>query len=226
MTAKSNAIVLASALVLSACGQNTTEAEAQEVTVMSGKDDLTSLAPAQRDLATRAVRTLADKLDIPVTDVKLDTIRAVNWRDSSIGCPQPDQAYGQVITPGYKITLRVGKAFHFVHAANERMFVCESAGKTLFSSVDNQRQLVWGEQMIWARKDLASKLGLAENAVIVRSAQARDFDDASLDCPQPGIEYATGTRKGFVLTLSAQGRDYTYHTDLSTTILCPPISVD
>ena len=226
MKSRTTAAVLAGTLLVSACGQGANEAEAQEVRFVPGQGSLEELGKAERSLAVKAVRALSEKMDVPVKDIELDTIRAVNWRDSSIGCPKPGQAYGQVITPGYKVTLRIGNQFHFVHAAGNNVFVCESAGKTNFSAVDNQRQLVWGKQMIWARKDLASRLGLAEDQVIVRSSQAREFEDGSLDCPEPGKTYQTGKRDGYVLTLTAAGREYHYHTDLETTILCPPITVD
>ena len=30
-----------------------------------------------------------------------------NWPDSSLGCPQPDKLYAQVVTPGYLVVVDV-----------------------------------------------------------------------------------------------------------------------
>ncbi|MEL7537345.1 MAG: hypothetical protein AAFZ58_09710 [Pseudomonadota bacterium] len=217
--------VLSSA-ALAACGNGGAEADEPELRFVEGQGSLEELDREQRSIASQSVRALAEHLDIPMADIRIDTVRAVNWRDTSIGCPQPDQAYGQVITPGYKVTLRVEKALHFVHAANERVFVCETAGKPLFSSVDTESQLVWGEQMLWARADLAEHLGADEAEITIRSALPKTFSDASLDCPEPDVEYDATAREGFALNFEYRGRTYTYNTDLTRTVLCPPITVD
>ncbi|MEM8984264.1 MAG: hypothetical protein AAGC71_14620 [Pseudomonadota bacterium] len=220
------AAIAATAALLAACSDATTDPDDTPLRYVPGQGDIADLNREERSLAKRAVRILSTDLNVPEADISLDTIRPMQWRDSSIGCPQPNQAYGQVITPGYRITLRVEKALHFVHVGKERMFVCKSAGKPMFSSIDAERQLVWGPQMIVARQDLAETLGIAEDQIIIRSALAREFDDDSLDCPEPGKTYATGKRDGFVLTLSHEGREYRYHTDLTITLPCPRITID
>ena len=74
---------------------------------------VTELSREHKSTADLAILALADHLDIPVDGIVVDSVRPVNWPDSSIGCPQPDQAYMQVITPGHKIALRVdGRSVH------------------------------------------------------------------------------------------------------------------
>ena len=47
------------------------------------------------------------------------------WRDSSLGCPQPGVLYAQVITPGYRISLRVGAAQYEYHSdSGTRVALC------------------------------------------------------------------------------------------------------
>ncbi len=89
-----------------------------------------------------------------------------------------------------------------------------------------QIDLVWGTQGLAARKDLATRLGVEEQAIMIAGATPRVFADASLDCPEPDTDYAPEKRDGFVLRLRHGGRDYTYHTDLERTIMCPPMSED
>lgn len=77
-------------------------------------------------VAEAAIGALAAELGVPESAIELDTIAEVDWPDASIGCPQPDMSYAQVITPGHKITLRVNSEMHVVHEANGRAFVCKT----------------------------------------------------------------------------------------------------
>ena len=185
---------------------------------------LSALAAEHRGVAVLAAETLATELSIPVSSIAIDTVHAVEWRDSSIGCPQPDMSYLQVITPGHKITLRAGGRMHTIHEANGRAFMCKMRKEP--RRMTGQSNLVWGTQGLAARKDLAARLGVEEQAIMIAGAKPRVFADASLDCPEPDTEYAPKERDGFVLRLRHGGRDYTYHTDLERTVMCPPASED
>lgn len=176
------------------------------------------------DIARLAAETLAGELNINVNEIEVDTVRAVEWRDTSIGCPQPDQAYGQVITPGHKITLRVGGQFYFVHESRGRAFVCKRQKQTAVAGVTQQLEFEWGRIAMKARRDLADTLGVEQNQIIVASAEGTTWSDGSLGCPESGVEYEARDRKGYVITLRHGSRDYRYHTDLDRIIPCPPIA--
>jgi hypothetical protein len=178
------------------------------------------------DIARLAAETLAGELNINVNEIEVDTVRAVEWRDTSIGCPQPDQAYGQVITPGHKITLRVGGQFYFVHEANGRAFVCKGQKQTAVAGVTRQLEFEWGRVAMEARRDLASTLGVEQNQIIVASAEGTTWSDASMGCPESGIEYEVRDRQGYVITLRHGSRNYRYHTDLDRIVPCPPIATE
>jgi hypothetical protein len=179
---------------------------------------------AQADLTKLAIRTLAQDLGVAEDRIVVDTIRAVDWRDSSLGCPQSDRAYLQVITPGHRITLRVDGQFHFVHEANGRAFVCRKSKAV--SGVTPERELVFGPQLLEARKDLAGRLHVADEEIRLLSAQARTWDDESLGCPVAGRGYEPRKISGYVLRLRHKNREFTYHTDLTRTIPCPEITKD
>jgi hypothetical protein len=148
----------------------------------------------------------------------------VEWSDSSIGCPQPGEAYAQVITPGHKISLRVDGRLHFVHEAKGRAFVCKR--RKAVRGVTPQKELVWGEQAMLARKDLATRLGIEEKDIIIASAQSTTWSDASMGCPEEGVEYNTRNIEGYVLTLRHGSRNYRYHSDMDRAIACPAITED
>lgn len=227
-----NQLTFAVACVLAAGGCSGGPAQSAAVPVdeppirfVEGQGSAEALDPEQRELARLAIATLAADLGVAEDRVFVDTIRAVDWPDSSIGCPQPGQAYLQVVTPGHKITLRVGGLFHFVHEAKGRAFACRRS-KPAVGGVTPQLELVWGEQAIWARQDLATRLGVPVEDIRLVSAESRSWEDSSLGCPVEDESYLPGNVTGYVLTLAHRGQSFTYHTDLSRTIPCPPIGKD
>jgi len=55
-----------------------------------------------------AVNDLAAKLNIASDAVQVASVSAVDWSDTSLGCPQPGMFYAQIIVQGYKIILSAG----------------------------------------------------------------------------------------------------------------------
>ncbi len=126
----------------------------------------------------------------------MDTVRAVDWRDSSLGCPKPGIAYLDVITPGHKVTLRADGQIYVVHEAGNKAFVCRQT-KAL-GGITPQRELVFGPQMVAARKDLADRLGVPDSEIQFVSGESRTFADALARLPGAGrdVHPGAGARAG------------------------------
>jgi hypothetical protein len=61
-----------------------------------------------------AIADLATQTDVPAEEIILVSMEAVDWSDSSLGCPQEGFMYAQVITPGYLIELEAaGEPFEY-----------------------------------------------------------------------------------------------------------------
>jgi hypothetical protein len=73
---------------------------------------------------SNAVADLAARLGVPASDITIVSVEAVEWRDASLGCPQPGMAYAQVITPGYLIVLEAGGASYEYHAGRSQAVLC------------------------------------------------------------------------------------------------------
>jgi hypothetical protein len=52
-----------------------------------------------------ARQDLAQKLKVSIEAIREVSVEAVEWPDTSLGCPQPGMAYAQVITPGFRVAL-------------------------------------------------------------------------------------------------------------------------
>lgn len=65
---------------------------------------------------------------IDTETVTLESWEAVTWRDSSLGCPQPDMMYLQVLTPGYRFVFsnRDGNVIYVHTDTGARAIVCEN----------------------------------------------------------------------------------------------------
>lgn len=83
-------------------------------------------------LVSQVSQHLAQRLEIDVSQVTLVQTQAVEWRDSSLGCPQPGMGYLTVITPGYLITLTAQAEEYFYHTDQRANFVlCGEDGRPL-----------------------------------------------------------------------------------------------
>ena len=63
-----------------------------------------------------AVDALHDQIHSPKADIAGVSQDDVTWNDSCLGCPKTGESCKQVLTPGYKIVLRVRDATYEYHA--------------------------------------------------------------------------------------------------------------
>jgi hypothetical protein len=69
------------------------------------------------EAVTWAQADLAARLGVSIDQIVVVSVVFVEWRDASLGCPQPGMMYAQVITPGYRILLRGGEKLYEYHSA-------------------------------------------------------------------------------------------------------------
>ncbi len=199
-------------------------AGAEDIHFVPGQGSEQALSDADRAIAQLAIDALATEIGLPKDQILVDTVRAVDWRDSSLGCPKPGMAYLDVITPGHKVTLRANGQIYVVHEAKNKAFVC-NAGKAL-GGITATHELVFAKPLLAARKDLAARLGVPERDIRFLASEGHTWNDDSLDCPEPGRQYAQVKTAGWKLTFGYKDRVYTYHTDLVRTFPCPAITAD
>lgn len=76
-------------------------------------------------LIEQAKIDLMQRADVVPDEITVKSAQAVEWRDSSLGCPMPGMMYAQMITPGYLIVLETnGKEYNY-HASTTQVMYCE-----------------------------------------------------------------------------------------------------
>ena len=66
---------------------------------------------------------LAARMQRPVAAVEILSVTETDWRDSSLGLPEPGRTYAQVITPGLRITLSAGGSTYRYHAGHQSVLL-------------------------------------------------------------------------------------------------------
>jgi hypothetical protein len=83
---------------------------------------------ASQPLVDSARQALAKDLGVQDSGIKLIGLEAVEWSDSSLGCPKPGETYLQVITPGYRVTLEAqGQRYEYHTDRTTRAVRCDKS---------------------------------------------------------------------------------------------------
>ena len=73
-----------------------------------------------------ATRSLSQLLDVDPTEIKVVKADIVQWRNSALGCPNPQLGYMQMITPGVRVILTLADNNYFYHGDTNSVFLCDS----------------------------------------------------------------------------------------------------
>jgi hypothetical protein len=176
---------------------------------------LVNLDPELAALVEEAKKDLSGRLDVAAGDIVLQSAEAVQWRDSSLGCPKPGMNYLMVITPGYLIKLEANGMTYEYHADKDKVFHCAEPQAPLEGESGSEQRLLEA-----AKADLVQRLNVAADQIKVVKVEAIQWRDGSLGCPKPGMNYTQAIVPGFQIILSAGGQEYDYHADQERVFLC------
>ena len=91
----------------------------------------TPSSPQVAALVEKARKDLSQRLQIAVDRTSLRSVEAVQWRNSSLGCPMPGMQYLMVITPGYLIRLEAAGTVYEYHASETHVVYCDRPERPL-----------------------------------------------------------------------------------------------
>lgn len=81
---------------------------------------------ASEPLVELAKEHLANRKGIDKEQITVLSVKAVDWPDASLGCPEPGMFYAQVITPGYGIVLsHDGERYEYHTDRSSRVVLCQ-----------------------------------------------------------------------------------------------------
>lgn len=186
-------------------------------------------------MTQQVTQDLSARLDVSPDRITVVKATAVDWRDSSLGCPEPDMGYLTVITPGYWIILEVEGKQYFYHADDRgRIVLCpEERSEPPMGETSKGDEMIiqpqpgtpggTSELVNEVTADLSKRENIATSAVNVVTIQSVNWSDSSLGCPEPGMNYLMVITPGYRIVLEADGKEYFYHTDQrGYFVLCPP----
>lgn len=179
------------------------------------------MEPMTREQAIElAKKTLAKEAGVGEAGMKVSASVAVDWPDTSLGCPQKDMMYAPVLIPGFRVQLEAAGETYDVHVGGARAVVCATPPRGVKPAPN--RDLLQGVVTIQqlARQDLAKRLGVEDTSIHVEGIRPTSWPDGSLGCPEPGQTYAQGPIKGFLIKLEHEGKTYTYHADTARVVSC------
>ncbi len=175
-------------------------------------------------LIERATDDLVQATDVAAAEIAVISTEEVEWGDASLGCPEPDTMYAQVITPGYVIVLESGGDTYDYHTGIDPegpLVQCTEAGvpagaapveiepaEGAIDLLDDQTLPRLTERAI---ADLMQATDAAADEITVVSTEEVEWSDSSLGCPEPDTMYAQVITPGYVIVLESGGHTYEYH---------------
>ena len=176
-------------------------------------DALTILIDRAKEDLVQATGTESDAISVVSTE-------EVEWSDSSLGCPDPDTMYAQVITPGFLIVLESGGNTFNYHTATDPagpIVQCTQDGTpAAVAMVEIAPQIVVADPLSRlverATEDLMQSANVASDEITVLSTEEVEWSDTSLGCPEPDGMYAQMITPGYLIVLETGGESYNYHT--------------
>lgn len=171
----------------------------------------------------QARQDLAARLALAADAIEVVEAKAVVWPDGSLGCPQPDMVYPQVLQDGFLVVLRAnGQLYEYHGGGDGASFLCEAESTNRTRSVQPAVAPITATQaisitlptnpvVVQAMKDLARRLAVRVEQIHVVKAEAVTWPDAGMGCPQPGMAYRQVQQDGMLIVLEVDGTVYNYH---------------
>ncbi len=206
--------------LLVACGQPTTDSQARLTESPLPTAPVSPISPLpvpqfESEAAEQAMSELrvqvAEQAGLPATALTLVSAEQVTWPDMSLGCPQPDMMYAQVLTPGWQIVFADAEGREYnVHTteSREHFVICEPSVESAAPSPYRDNPAVEA-----AIKTLVEQEGVAEESITVEDVIAVEWPNSCLGCEKPDQYCLMVITPGYRITLKSGTETYALHTD-------------
>lgn len=210
-------------LLLAACGRPTTGSGPAESPLPTAPvSPITTISPLPvpplesetREQKLEALQVqVAEQLGLSAMALTLVSVEQVTWPDMSLGCPQPDMTYAQVLTPGWRVVFvdESGQEYNVHTAENREHFViCEPSAESTVPPSYQDNPAVEA-----AIKALAEQEGIAVASISVVDVAAVEWPNSCLGCEKRGQYCLMVITPGYRIVLQSGTETYAVHTDRS-----------
>jgi len=84
----------------------------------------------EEEVVQAAIQDLASRLDVTEQDIEVIEIKAVQWPDGALGCPEEGKMYTQAVVDGTQVLLGADERIYDYHAGSDGApFLCPSDEK-------------------------------------------------------------------------------------------------
>ncbi|MYC95881.1 MAG: hypothetical protein F4X14_13040 [Caldilineaceae bacterium SB0661_bin_32] len=179
-------------------------------------------------LVERAKEDLVQTAAADSDEITLVSTEEVEWGDTSLGCPHPDEMYAQMITPGFFIVLESGGNTYDYHTGADPegpLVQCTEDGTPAGAAGALLEELEEEEEetemdaddalprlIERATEDLIQATGAASDEITVLSTEEVEWSDTGLGCQEPNKMYAQMITPGYKIVLESGGNTFNYHT--------------
>jgi hypothetical protein len=113
-------------------------AAAGEVTIDGPDGNIPTVSATAQAAVDMATADLAERLGVDPSIIAVVGVEGQTWSDASLGCPEPDRLYAQVLVDGFRILLSVGDDRYEYHSGPGRVVLCWFDGRdyTLSAAAD------------------------------------------------------------------------------------------
>jgi hypothetical protein len=164
----------------------------------------------QDEAIALARKTAAERLSIAADQFRVVLVSPAQWRDSSLGCPQRGQVYAQVLTSGFKITLRESDREHTVHVAGGRALLCGTQPDARLSPAPRMASAIAAGNAV--RTHISRTMRIPESRIRVVSVKAARRGDACVP--------ATVAGAGSIVETRVDGKTVRYYRDDAVITAC------
>ncbi|MBA3531296.1 MAG: hypothetical protein H0T73_05165 [Ardenticatenales bacterium] len=200
----------------------------EEETEMEEQPGPGEIAITELVLEHVAAETGLDRETLTVSEVE-----AVEWPNAGLGCPQPEQMYIEVITPGYLLQVKSGEEVFKVHTNKDGsvIVICPKLeavvpeGETT-NGGDSTAVPAGSDPLLppalsgeaaevaaRAIEKVTGESGLARTSLTVTSYSQEMWSDSGLGCRKAGQMYMQVITPGYKFVIQGEGETFNVHTD-------------
>jgi hypothetical protein len=157
------------------------------------------------NISAQVLEQLAAQTGLALDSFTVSDVTEQEWPNAGLGCPQPDQSYIEVITPGYQFTIQGGDETFDVrtNADGSAIVICDESGAPLSvpeeSGSGGGRIQALPEGLSHIPVEIADEMGLEASDLMLVGLEATEWSDSSLGCPNPAEMYMQVITPGYIL---------------------------